>query len=97
MKPAEIFEGENSSLRKAYDRAVEPITEIVLLDYKGGKHYIYQDANRPLDFMDYVVGHTTKEEILKDKAGIESHKESCLYYGIPAYFGDDEELRSIFK
>jgi hypothetical protein len=25
MKPSEIFEGENSSLRKAYDRAVEPI------------------------------------------------------------------------
>ena len=27
MKPSEIFEGENSSLRKAYDRAVEPMKE----------------------------------------------------------------------
>ena len=71
--------------------------KIVLLDYKGGKHYVYQDADMELDFMDYVIGETTKEEILRDKAGIESHKEACLYYGIPCIITKDEELLKAFN
>lgn len=65
------------------------------LDYKG-KHYILQDADYELDFMDFVIGTTTKEELLANKSFIESHKELCEYYGIPAYVGRDEELRALF-
>ena len=70
--------------------------KINLLDYKG-KHYIYQDAGIELDFMDFVIGETTKEAILKDKGEIKAHKEAAEYYGIPAYLGNDPELREVFK
>lgn len=66
------------------------------LDYKG-KHYVLQDADYELDFMDFVIDTTTKEEILANKLFIESHKELCEYYGIPAYVGRDKELMALFN
>ena len=67
--------------------------KILLVDYKG-KWQVPHDE----DFVDeedlpYVVGETTKEELIKNK---ENHLEACRYYGIPAYVGKDKELKDIF-
>lgn len=62
--------------------------KIVAADYKG-KWFVLQDediedefcAIRPEISIEYVTGE-----------GLRDHVENCLYYGIPAYLGNDKEL-----
>ena len=65
------------------------------ISYKS-KYFILQDIDMELDFMDEVIGTMTKTEALRPEF-VKEHKENCLYYGIPAYFGADPELREAFK
>lgn len=65
-----------------------------LIDYKG-KFSIIQDKGKEDDF-DIIIGEITKEQAL-EKSFIDTQKESALYYGVPAYLGNDPELREVFK
>ncbi len=75
------------------------VMKINLIAYKS-KHYIFQDADLKQDPMspidDYVIGVTTKEQILRNYTFINEHKEMCNYYGIPYYIGSDKELKKVF-
>jgi hypothetical protein len=64
------------------------------LDYKG-KHFILQDADIELDFMDDEIGEVDSEHLTQDF--IESHVDCCMYYGIPAYYGKDKELNKLIN
>ena len=66
------------------------------IDYKGGKHFILQDADLTEDPMDFIIGEMSKEDTLKPEF-IKSHKDACIYYGIPAYYGVDKDLLKVFK
>jgi len=60
--------------------------KIIADDYKG-KWFILQDENIPANF--------TRKEINTEyvmNEGLMEHVENCLYYGIPAYIGQDQEL-----
>jgi hypothetical protein len=59
-----------------------------LCDYKG-KHFIIQDE---LDDDDYDAGEIEKSAVMDD-GWLRTHVENCLYFGIPAYFGKDKELK----
>ena len=61
-----------------------------LVDYKG-KCDVVQDH---LYEIDYEVGKISKEDLIKQA---KNRKANSLYYGIPAYIGDDKELNKIFK
>lgn len=63
-----------------------------LVDYKG-KFDIIMDEDM-VDELDIVVG-----EIALDEAKLQAQyrKEEADYYGIPAYIGDDEELKIIYR
>ena len=67
--------------------------EFLLIDYKGGKHYVIQDNAFEMDF---VIGKITKEEALKPEF-VKGHMMSCIYYGIPCYCGDDPEMSAVYK
>ena len=62
-----------------------------LIDYKG-KYTIIQDKDIENDY-DIIDGEITHEEAIKQA---KQRKEACLYYGIPAYIGEDKELRKIY-
>jgi len=65
-----------------------------LLDYKGKFEIIADEA----DWMDDVVGEITKEEILKwSKGRVAHHKEMAEYYGVPAIFTKDADLKKLFE
>lgn len=68
--------------------------KINLLDYKG-KAYVYQDANIPLNSMDWVED-TIESEDITDEDFREIYKTS-RYYGIPCYVGFDERLNRLEK
>lgn len=56
------------------------------VDYKG-KWFVIQDE---LYDLDYEIGTMEDEEITDEF--LKDHVESCNYYGIPSYIGDDEVL-----
>jgi len=64
------------------------------VDYKG-KYFILQDKDY-LDDMDLIIGTMSKEGAMEPEF-VEYHKETCLYYGIPAYLGKDQELKKIYE
>jgi hypothetical protein len=57
------------------------------LDYKG-KHFILSDTSD--DEMVECVGEINYEDVTQDF--LYKHVPICMYYGIPAYIGKDEEL-----
>ena len=63
-----------------------------LVNYKG-KCDIIQDKDRFDDTGDIVVGEITHESAVKQAPW---RIENSIYYGIPAYVGDDEELIKIY-
>ena len=63
-----------------------------LVDYKG-QYYIIQDE---LFEMDFESGAITREAAT-EKSFVKLHKETCNYYGIPCYIGNDKELKELFK
>ena len=62
---------------------------IVAVDYKG-KHFILTDKNCVTDF-DYVDEYVDVEKTIKNN--LENHVRDCIYYGIPAYIGENKELK----
>lgn len=79
MKPSEIFEGENSSLKKTYDEATKPLEEI---SKEFDEKFPYKIAGVIDDF-----GSTTKNELrdfiteeikLAFQAGKDSMREEIL-------------------
>lgn len=60
--------------------------KIIADDYKG-KWFVLQDENIDCQYerkeinVEWVMGE-----------GLEEHVENCLYYGIPAYLGDNQDL-----
>lgn len=68
------------------------LKEFLLIDYKG-KYDIVFDPDM-VDDLDIVVGKISRDAVIRDAA---NRKEASRYYGIPAYVGKDEELKSLFK
>lgn len=66
--------------------------KIIAIDYKG-KYFTLQDNDIPLDFMDYPLPYIDVEHIIGSDDALREHVESCIYYGIPPYHGDDEKLK----
>ena len=62
------------------------IMEYYLIDYKG-KHYSISDD---IDEFDYSIGKINDKEIADNF--LKRHVETCIYYGIAAYFGKNKEL-----
>ena len=69
--------------------------KFTLLDYKG-KHFVIQDKNYELEYLDYPIGSISKREALKPKF-IKRHKANCRHYGIPCYFGKDKDMLKAFE
>ena len=65
------------------------------IDYKG-KYYILQDSDIEIEEMESVIGTMTKEEAMKPEF-VKDHIEDCYYYGIPAYLGNDPELKKLYQ
>lgn len=63
-----------------------------LIDYKG-KFTIIMDKGRE-DDLDYIVGEISLEDAIKE---CPERIGDAMYYGVPAYLGDNEELRRIYK
>lgn len=67
------------------------------IDYKG-KWFILQDKDRFDEDgygMDYSIGEIDIDDISDEF--LEDHVENCMYYGIPAYLGNNEELLDRIK
>lgn len=64
-----------------------------LVDYKG-KFTIIQDKDYANDGLDLIVGEITKEQAIADAKW---RNEDAEYYGIPAYIGEDKELRKVYE
>jgi len=74
-----------------------PVVKINIIDYKG-KHYTYQDADIDINnAYEYVIGTTTKKDILKDDTAIKQHIDASNYYGIASYRGNDNDLNIVFN
>lgn len=65
------------------------MNEFYLIDYKG-KFTIIVDE---LDDFDYEVGRILKEQAIEEA---EERKVSAEYYGVPAYVGNDKELKKLY-
>ena len=61
----------------------------VAVDYKG-KHFMIFDEDAVGDF-DILDPYVDAEKVIKEH--LKSHVADCIYYGIPAYVGKDEELK----
>ena len=61
-----------------------------LVDYKG-KYYVIQDRIDPDDWFDIECGEITDEQLTDEF--LKGHVAECLYFGIPAYSGDNKELQ----
>lgn len=75
-----------------HPREQKDMEKIVAADYKG-KWFVLQDEGMEDDFglrpeinVEYVTN-----------AGLREHVENCQYYGIPAYIGQNKELRAKIK
>lgn len=66
---------------------------ITAIDYKG-KWFILQDVGMEDDF-DYV--RPDVDVSWASGEGLAQHVANCVYYGIPAYCGSDEELHRKIK
>jgi len=63
------------------------------IDYKGKYHYwLDEELTEPLDM---VIEELNVSSLTDDD--IYSHVDSCVYYGIPAYTGNNEELNKRVK
>lgn len=79
MKPSEIFEGENSSLKKTYDEATKPLEEILkeatekITDYGFNSEYGYY--NDWYDGVEPIVRYYITQSF---QAGKDSMREEIL-------------------
>jgi len=58
------------------------------IDYKG-KHFVICDDNC-VDDIDFVTGDIRHDELTEEF--LRGHVELCMYYGIPPYVGDNEDI-----
>jgi recombinational DNA repair protein RecR len=63
-----------------------------MIDYKG-KYFILQDEVDEESGMDIEIGQINT---ITDRF-LEGHVAQCIYYGIPAYLGNDKELKERVK
>lgn len=63
--------------------------KIKAYDYKG-KWFVLMDENRA-DDEDYERPEVNVEWVMGK--GLAEHVENCTYYGIPAYIGDNQDLK----
>lgn len=66
--------------------------KIIAIDYKG-KYFTLQDEDIALDYMDYPLPYIDTESIISNDENLREHVENCQYYGIPPYWGSNEELK----
>lgn len=59
-----------------------------MIDYKG-KYFILQDKVHD-ECYDFEIGEMEDEEITDEF--LHQHVLDCIYYGIPAYIGENKEL-----
>lgn len=64
--------------------------KIKAVDYKG-KHFILYDEDRLDDEMDDIINYIDVDTVIT--TDLADHVSSCMYYGIPAYVGSNEELK----
>jgi hypothetical protein len=62
-----------------------------LIDYKG-KFDIIQDKTLLDDEWDVVVGEISHAKVLEQ---LEARVEFAIYYGVPAYVGDNKEINDL--
>jgi hypothetical protein len=60
------------------------------VDYKG-KYFILQDELDDKYGMDFEIGEMKEEDITDEF--LKYHCNNCIYYGIPAYIGKNQELK----
>lgn len=63
----------------------------IAIDYKG-KYFTIQDSDVELDWYDVEDETIDVEKVINDNKLLANHVMQCIYYGIPPYFGNDEEL-----
>ncbi len=65
--------------------------KIVATDYKG-KHFVLQDDNLVDPAFEYVIDYINVDMIINNDKALKEHIADCIYYGIPAYSGNNKEL-----
>ena len=70
------------------------IKNIVAVDYKG-KHFVLMDKDRVDDTWDIVDDNIDIKTVIEKN--LKAHVMDCIYYGIPAYVGNDKELNARIK
>ncbi len=73
---------------KSEKRALHNPKKKVATDYKG-KHFVIQDEDM-VDEFESISEFVDVNKVIAES--LESHVADCLYYGIPAYIGDDADL-----
>lgn len=63
----------------------------VAVDYKG-KHFIITDNDYVCDF-EILDPYIDIAHVISCDETLTKHVEDCIYYGIPAYYGKDKELK----
>jgi hypothetical protein len=68
--------------------------KIIAIDYKG-KYFTLQDNDIVTDSMyEYPLPYIDVDSIISNDELLREHVKSCLYYGISAYHGSNEELKN---
>ena len=68
------------------------MTKIQAIDYKGKYFLLEDDDYMDENGMDFVLDYVDVDKIINDEKALENHVAQCIYYGIPAYIGQDKEL-----
>ena len=69
---------------------IEPLKEFYLLDYKGKFTIIADEEDDTFGY----VGRISRAEVIDEAT---ERIEDAKYYGVPAYIGDDAELKKIYN
>ncbi|HRF70618.1 MAG TPA: hypothetical protein PKV66_04235 [Candidatus Pelethenecus sp.] len=71
------------------------MTTLNLIDYKG-KWFVLQDKGIPdPQELDIIINEVESGDL--DNDWLEEHVENSMYYGIPAYIGEDKILNERIK
>lgn len=65
--------------------------KIVAVDYKS-KYFILYDESC-VDDEDFVIEYISTTAIIHNDGALKNHVNACIYYGIPAYVGSNQELK----
>lgn len=79
------------SIESLYGDSNGNIMKKVAVDYKG-KHFIIMDEDCIDLGWDEVIGYINMEWVIEN--GLRPYVHDCIYYGIPAYIGADNELKT---